>query len=91
MNFNQNQPGASTSTSTSSGFRNTGNGSFRKGKEREQDQQYIPDIPVSVLTDPRAKAHMKKSLNKVAKETQQGVKLDDNASEVNVKLILSPR
>lgn len=59
------------------------------GKEREQERPYVADIPVSLLNEPRAKAHMKKALLKTAKETQQGVKIDDNATEASVSYYLA--
>ena len=47
------------------------------------EQPFIPDIPVSILSDPRSKMLLKGSLAKLAKEAAPGAKLDDDATEVS--------
>lgn len=46
------------------------------------EQAYVPDIPVSILSDIRSKEYMKKRLDKVAEESAQGATLDADANEV---------
>lgn len=46
------------------------------------ERPFIPDIPVSIIEDPRSKAVLRSSLNKLANEMAPGAKLEDDAAEL---------
>ena len=50
------------------------------------EQPFIPDIPVSILDDPRSKAVLKGSLSKLTTEVAQGARLEDDAAEVIISM-----
>lgn len=46
------------------------------------ERPFIPDIPVSIIDDPRSKSVLKGSLNKLVTDVAPGARLEDDAAEV---------